>query len=161
MITGPLTVLALAAAVATPYLPAAPADRAPMGSTLVVDSRSSGAQTLYTTSPDWTKLDCTATTESGTEAQLRADMTAQGMPGPPAWEPSGGLIDAGRLTIRCDDPRGGEFGVGPTRSLGFVIMIILLYGLALLLAVPTLILLIIDLAGRRRSDLSRQATEEN
>ena len=151
LITGSVTVLAIAAGLLTLFLPSAPERRSPMGSALVLTVRGDGSETLYTTSPDWTDLDCTVTNRTGQQVRLRADMTAQGLLGPPAWYPRGGLIDPGLLIIHCDDPRGGEFGVGPTRSFGFVLLQFSLYALAALAAVPTLILMIIDLVARRRT----------
>lgn len=150
LLSGTVCLLAVAAAASAPYRPASPELRAPMGESLVVESRGDGSQTLYTTTPDGPEQDCRATAADGSKVPLVRGFPAADMPGPPTWYSRGFLREPGPVTLRCDDPRGGEFGVGASRNLGFLIKIVLLYVLAVLTGLPALVLMIVDLAGRRR-----------
>lgn len=151
IVLGSVTLIAAIAALLLALVPWAPTTRAPMGATIVVEVRGDGSEMLYTTSPNWTTLDCDARTSSGQEAQLRPDMLSLPLPGSPRWEPRGALIESGTVTIRCDDARGGEFGVGATRGPGYLLLIVLLAVLAALTAIAALVLGLLDLRRSARA----------
>lgn len=125
-------VVLIAAMLLVRHLPAKMTASAPMGSTLQVTVDDDAS--LYSTHRYW-DFDCTVTASSGRPVALRSDMLAQDLPG--GWYHRGELVDAGRLTIACSSPKGGQFGVGPTRSLGFLLLqgALLVAGTGLLIAV--------------------------
>ena len=129
------------------------AHRGVIGTTLVVDVPADRDWAVYTTSSTWRANGCEVSDAHGREIVLRPDMLQQNLPGWPTWYLQGSFeLDRGQqLTVSCVGPP-GQFAVGPSTGIIYLLLVFVHGLLAALLAMAGLTLIVVA-AVRGTGDL--------